>query len=87
MAAVKPVVAVPLAAVAILAALALGAALGETSIPLGTVARTAANQLFGAGFAVDPIDAGIIWNYRLARAAVAACCGVGSVHRTDPDIR
>lgn len=61
---------------AILAALACGAAFGETAIPLATVLKTAANQLLGAGFAVDPIDAGIVWDYRLARAVVAACCGV-----------
>lgn len=71
----RPRAAVPLAGLAILAALAFGAAFGETAIPLSTVARTAANQLFGAGLAVDPIDAGIIWDYRLARAVVAACCG------------
>ncbi|WP_290753610.1 iron ABC transporter permease [Amaricoccus sp.] len=72
----NPWVATVLAALAILAALALGAALGETAIPLSTVAKTAANQIFGAGYPVDAIDAGIVWNYRLARAAVAACCGV-----------
>lgn len=65
-----------LAAAAILAALALGAALGETAIPLETVAKTAANRLFDAGYNVNPIDAGIVWEYRLARAVVAACCGV-----------
>src|SRR5690606_39989183 len=26
-------------------------------------------------YALDPIDEGIIWNYRLSRAVVAACCG------------
>ena len=72
----KPWFAVPLAALAILGALSLGAALGETAIPLATVVKTAANHLLGAGYAVDPIDAGIVWNYRLARAVVAACAGV-----------
>jgi iron complex transport system permease protein len=72
----RPLAAGLLALLAILVALAFGAAFGETAIPFGTVAKTAANHLLGAGFAVDPIDAGIIWNYRLARAAVAACCGV-----------
>lgn len=72
----RPLAAVLLATGAILAALALGAAFGETAIPLGIVAKTAANHLFGAGFAVNPIDAGIVWDYRLARAVVAACCGV-----------
>lgn len=71
----RPLVVAGAAALAILVALACGAAFGETAIPLSTVAKTAANHLFGAGFAVDPIDAGIVGNYRLARAVVAACCG------------
>lgn len=72
----RPWLAVAAAAVAILCALAFGAAFGETAVPLSTVAKTAANQLFGASYPVDPIDAGIVWDYRLARAVVAACCGV-----------
>lgn len=66
-----------IAAVAIfIAALAFGAAVGETAIPLSTVAKVVANRLFGAGFPLDAMDAGIIWEYRLARATVAACCGM-----------
>ncbi|MFD2738900.1 FecCD family ABC transporter permease [Sulfitobacter aestuarii] len=61
----------------LLLALATGAALGETPIPLGVVLQVIANKLLGAGFPVDRIDEGIIWNYRLARAIVAACCGAG----------
>ena len=60
---------------ALLAALVFGAAVGETRIPFATVAQTVANRLWGAGFALDPIDAGIVWNYRLSRAVVAAACG------------
>lgn len=59
----------------LLAALAFGAAVGETRIPFDTVARTVANRLWNAGYALDPIDAGIVWNYRLSRAVVAAACG------------
>jgi iron complex transport system permease protein len=59
----------------LLAALWLGAAIGETSIPMDVVAKTVANRLWQAGHALDPIDEGIIWHYRLSRAAVAACCG------------
>ena len=36
-----------------------------------------ANKLWGAGHALDPIDEGIVWNYRLTRALVAAACGAG----------
>nr|WP_033069263.1 iron ABC transporter permease [Thalassospira australica] len=56
-------------------ALAFAATIGETSIPVKTVFDTIANHLWNAGHAVDPIDAGIIWNYRLSRAVVAASCG------------
>ena len=56
-------------------ALWLGAAIGETSIPMDVVAKTVANRAFDAGYPLDAIDEGIIWNYRLSRAVVAACCG------------
>lgn len=59
----------------LLAALIFGAAVGETRIPFDTVARTIANRLWAAGYAVDPIDAGIVWSYRLSRAVVASACG------------
>lgn len=64
-----------LALVLLVAALWLGAAIGETSIPFGTVARTVANRLWHAGYSLEPIDEGIVWSYRLSRAVVAACCG------------
>jgi iron complex transport system permease protein len=59
------------------AALAFAASVGETSIPVRTVLDTLANHLFDANRHVDAIDSGIIWNYRLSRAVVAACCGAG----------
>ncbi|WP_408887628.1 FecCD family ABC transporter permease [Roseomonas haemaphysalidis] len=59
------------------AAILAGVCIGETPIPPGTVLQTLANKLFGAGFALDRIDQGIVWNYRLTRAIVAACCGAG----------
>lgn len=61
----------------LLGALAAGTALGETRIPWDVVLQVLANKLLGADFPVDRIDEGIIWNYRLARAVVAACCGAG----------
>ncbi|WP_037256616.1 FecCD family ABC transporter permease [Rhodovibrio salinarum] len=54
---------------------ALGASIGETPIPVTVVGQTVANHLFGASYELDPIEAGIVWNYRLSRAVVAACCG------------
>jgi iron complex transport system permease protein len=64
-----------LALILLLAALWLGAAIGETAIPLDVVAKTVANRLWHAGYVLDPIDEGIVWSYRLSRAVVAACCG------------
>ncbi|PRY64052.1 iron complex transport system permease protein [Vreelandella songnenensis] len=64
-----------LAPLMLLAALLAGTAIGETSIPVDTILKVLANKLWGAEYAVDRIDAGIIWNYRLSRAVVAACCG------------
>ena len=65
-----------LAAVALLAVTVLvGTCIGETAIPLETVAMTLANRLFDAGYPLDRIDEGIVWAYRLTRAIVAASCG------------
>ena len=56
-------------------ALIAGTAIGETPIPVDTIVKVLANQLIGTDYPADRIDAGIIWNYRLSRAVVAACCG------------
>ena len=69
--------AVLIALVLLFAALAVATAIGETSIPIKTVIDTLANHVFEAGNPVNAIDAGIIWNYRLSRAVVAASCGAG----------
>ncbi|MEM9635310.1 MAG: iron ABC transporter permease [Pseudomonadota bacterium] len=61
----------------LLVALVAGAALGETRIPIDVVLQVLANKLFASGYPVERIDEGIVWNYRLARAVVAACCGAG----------
>lgn len=58
-------------------AIMAGTAIGETPISLDTILKVLANRLWGAEHAVDRIDAGIIWNYRLSRAILAACCGAG----------
>ena len=66
------------AALAVLAvAVQLGVAVGETRLSPTVVYQVLANQLAGAQYPVDPIDQGIVWNYRLARALVAASCGAG----------
>jgi len=64
-----------LGAVAMLAAVAGAIMLGEISVTADEVSRTLGNRLFGFDMAVDPIREGIIWHYRLSRAAVAVCAG------------
>ncbi|NBA98292.1 iron ABC transporter permease [Pseudomonas sp. R5(2019)] len=61
----------------LLVTLAAGVAIGETSISLPVIAQVLANKLWAAGYVLDPIDEGIVWNYRLTRALVAAACGAG----------
>lgn len=58
-------------------AILAGVAIGETAIEPGVVVRVLANKMWGAGYVLDPIDEGIVWNYRLTRALVAAACGAG----------
>jgi len=67
---------VPAVAVLVLAIMA-GVIIGEMPISARTVGMVMANNLWGAGYPVDPIDAGIIWSYRLPRTLVAAACGAG----------
>lgn len=59
----------------LVAALVFGTVVGETRIPLSTVARVLAVKAGLSSASLDPIDAGVIWHYRLSRAAVAACGG------------
>jgi len=61
----------------LVAAVLAGTCIGETPIPISTVVQTLANKMLGSAYPVDAIDMGIIWNYRLPRAIVAACCGAG----------
>lgn len=61
----------------LLLAILAGVAIGETAIEPGVIVRVLANKIWGAGYVLDPIDEGIVWNYRLTRALVAAACGAG----------
>ncbi|MBB6014684.1 iron complex transport system permease protein [Aquamicrobium lusatiense] len=67
----------PAGLVAMAATVFAGTCIGETPIPLSIVVQTLANKVLGAAYPLDPIDMGIIWNYRLPRALVAASCGAG----------
>ncbi|WP_394889790.1 FecCD family ABC transporter permease [Mesorhizobium sp. AaZ16] len=62
---------------ALVVAVLAGTCIGETPIPVSIVLQTLANKIFGSAYVLDPIDIGIIWNYRLPRAIIAACCGSG----------
>lgn len=65
------------ACLVLLAAVLMGIAIGETSIKPAVVIQVITNKLWSAGYILDPIDEGIIWNYRLPRALVACACGGG----------
>ncbi|ADZ90170.1 FecCD family ABC transporter permease [Marinomonas mediterranea] len=56
-------------------ALIFGVAIGETNIDISIVIKSLLNGLFDQNWAVNPIDQGIIWNYRFTRTIVAGCCG------------
>ncbi|GAA0605533.1 iron ABC transporter permease [Paenochrobactrum glaciei] len=66
-----------LGAAALILAILIGVVVGETPLPLESVATVFANNLWGATYPVDRIDQGIIWSYRLPRTLVAAACGAG----------
>jgi len=66
-----------LAALVLLVALTAGVCIGETTTDPAVVFQVLANKVWGAGYVLDPIDEGIVWNYRLTRALVAAACGMG----------
>ena len=70
---IRTLLALALLVVAVLA----GVAIGETAISPQVVLQVLANKLWGAGYVLDPIDEGVVWNYRLTRALVAAACGAG----------
>jgi iron complex transport system permease protein len=57
--------------------IALAVSLGEMHIPLGTTLQALSNRLLGTGYAVSRIQEGVIWDYRLSRALMAACLGGG----------
>jgi iron complex transport system permease protein len=60
---------------ALVLAIALAVSIGEIPVSLPDTFRAIANRLFDSGYDVKPIHEGVIWDYRLSRALVAACCG------------
>lgn len=63
----------------VLLALAIGAGvgIGELPIPLDTTYFAITNRLGWTAVQLDRIHESVIWDYRLSRALVAACCGAG----------
>ncbi|WP_417309190.1 FecCD family ABC transporter permease [Devosia sp.] len=55
----------------------LGTGIGELPVPLDTTFLAVAKRLGWINVALDPIHESVIWDYRLSRALVAACCGAG----------
>ena len=71
-----PWVAATLASFALLClAVALAMTVGEMRIPLPVALQALGNALFDLGYAVNPIQQGVLVDYRLSRALFAACCG------------
>lgn len=64
-----------LAPLALLFTVGLGVSVGELPISLRTAALAVTNQLGWTEAPLDRIAQSIIWDYRLSRALVAACCG------------
>ncbi|MBY5899511.1 MAG: iron ABC transporter permease [Rhizobium leguminosarum] len=55
--------------------ISLAVSIGEIAIPVATTAEAVSNRLFGTNFELSRIHQGIVWDYRLSRALVAASAG------------
>lgn len=64
-----------LALIALALAVALAVTIGEMRIPLDTALKALGNGLFDLGLPVSAIQQGVIFDYRLSRALMAALCG------------
>lgn len=57
--------------------IATGVSVGELAIPLQSVVYTVSNKMGLTAVPVNRIYESVIWDFRLSRALVAACCGAG----------
>lgn len=57
--------------------IAIGVSVGELSIPLRSVFYAISNKLGLTEVPLSRIYESVIWDFRLSRALVAACCGAG----------
>ncbi|WP_027351182.1 FecCD family ABC transporter permease [Halotalea alkalilenta] len=58
-------------------AVVLAASIGEMRIPFTVSLKAILNGLGLTDYPLDRIQQGIVWEYRVSRALVAACCGAG----------
>jgi iron complex transport system permease protein len=66
-----------LAILLLLGSIVLAASIGEMRIPFRVTLHTIGNRLLGMDHAVGRLQEGIVWEYRLSRAVLAACLGGG----------
>ena len=66
-----------IASVLLVVVIAAGTGIGEMSIPLATTFAAVTNRLGWTAADLPRIQESVIWDYRLSRAMVAACCGAG----------
>ncbi len=64
-----------LSCAALVLAIGLAVSIGEMRIPFAAAFGVICDRLFGTAFDPDRVQAGIVWDYHLSRAIVAACCG------------
>lgn len=55
----------------------LAVSIGEMAVPLATTFRALTNRLGLTHLPLNRIQESVIWDYRLSRSLVAACCGAG----------
>lgn len=59
------------------ATVALAVSTGEMTIPLTTTVQAVTNRLGLTHVPLNRIQESVVWDYRLSRSLVAACCGAG----------
>lgn len=63
--------------VLLLLTIAVATSVGEMPIPLRTTLAVVTNHFGWTNVPVNKIQEGVIWEFRLSRSLVAACCGAG----------
>ncbi len=66
-----------LSIILLLLVIAVGVSVGELAIPLQNVFYAIGNKMGLTDVPLNRIYESVIWDFRLSRALVAACCGAG----------